>query len=86
MVRSEGSIVANASTTAENSSSAMVMAVATHEAHKNKGYATACVHNLCQALLDEGKEPCLFYDNPKAGSIYKRIGFEDIGFWMMYHY
>ncbi|TSB45962.1 GNAT family N-acetyltransferase [Alkalicoccobacillus porphyridii] len=86
IVRQEGSIVANASTTAENSSSAMVIAVATLDAYKNKGYATACVHNLCQALLNEGKEPCLFYDNPKAGSIYKRIGFRDIGFWMMYHF
>lgn len=41
---------------------------------------------LCKELLNEGKELCLFYDNLDAGSIYKRIGFEDIGFWMMYTY
>lgn len=39
---------------------------------------------LCHELLAEGKMLCLFYDNPEAGSIYKRLGFEDIGKWMMH--
>jgi predicted GNAT family acetyltransferase len=38
---------------------------------------------LCLDVLAEGKTLCLFYDNPKAGSIYKRLGFKDIGFWSM---
>lgn len=29
---------------------------------------------------------CLFYDNPAAGRIYKRIGFRDIGKWCMWTY
>lgn len=79
-------IVSTASTAAENSLSAMVVGVATLEAYKKKGYATQCMVKLCNQLLEENKELCLFYDNPSAGAIYKRIGFEDIGFWMMYSF
>ncbi|WP_025726974.1 GNAT family N-acetyltransferase [Heyndrickxia ginsengihumi] len=79
-------MVSTASTAAENSLSAMVVAVATLENYKKKGYATKCMVKLCNDLLREGKELCLFYDNPAAGAIYKRIGFEHIGFWMMYTY
>ncbi|WP_318503881.1 GNAT family N-acetyltransferase [Bacillus sp. T3] len=85
-IESDGIIVSAVSTAAENSISAMVVGVATLESHKKKGYATKCMLKLCSQLLAEGKELCLFYDNPKAGAIYKRIGFEDIGFWMMYTY
>lgn len=79
-------IVSTASTAAENSLSAMVVGVATLEGFKKKGYATQCMIELCNQLLEENKELCLFYDNPSAGVIYKRIGFEDIGFWMMYSF
>lgn len=79
-------MVSTASTTAENSMSAMVVGVATLEGYKKKGYATQCMVKLCQQLLKENKELCLFYDNEEAGGIYKRIGFHDIGFWMMYTY
>jgi uncharacterized protein len=85
-IMEDGKMVSTASTTAENSLSAMVVGVATLENYKKKGYATQCMLKLCGDLLDEGKELCLFYDNPAAGAIYKRIGFEDIGFWMMYTY
>lgn len=79
----DGKMVSTASTAAENSMSAMVVAVATLTPYKKRGYATKCMLKLCRELLQEGKELCLFYDNPTAGAIYKRIGFEDIGFWMM---
>ncbi|MFC7391986.1 GNAT family N-acetyltransferase [Scopulibacillus cellulosilyticus] len=82
----DGKMVSTASTAAENSLSAMVVGVATLENYKKKGYATKCMLKLCSDLLLEGKELCLFYDNPAAGAIYKRIGFEDIGYWMMYTY
>ncbi|GIN06177.1 N-acetyltransferase [Shouchella clausii] len=85
-VKDQGKIVSSASTTAENSASAMIVGVATLKTHKQKGFASACVARLCSDLIAEGKEPCLFYDNPAAGAIYKRIGFSDIGLWMMYAY
>lgn len=85
-IRMNGKIATTASTTAENNSSAMIVAVATKEQYKRKGLATDCMIKLCQDLLKEGKELCLFYDNPDAGKIYKRLGFEDIGFWNVYRY
>ncbi len=82
----DGEMVTTASTTAENRKSAMVIAVATKDQYKRKGLATDCMIKLCKDLLAEGKELCLFYDNPDAGKIYKRLGFEDIGFWNLYRY
>ena len=82
-IEREGQIVSTASTTAENSLSAMVVGVATHHDYKKQGMASACMVALCEELLGEGKELCLFYDNPDAGNIYKRLGFQDIGAWMM---
>jgi predicted GNAT family acetyltransferase len=82
----DGKIVSSASTTAENSMSAMVVGVCTHANYKQRGFASLCMTRLCKELLSEGKMLCLFYDNPAAGSIYKRIGFEDIGKWMMHIY
>ncbi len=85
-IEEDGEMVSTASTSAENKASAMIVAVGTNKRAKRKGYATRCMSKLCFDLLEEGKELCLFYENPEAGSIYKRIGFTDIGYWMMYHY
>ncbi|WP_101846402.1 GNAT family N-acetyltransferase [Halobacillus sp. Marseille-P3879] len=82
-VKDDDQMVSSASTTAENSKSAMIVGVCTHPDFKRRGYASSCMKKLCEDLLDEGKMLCLFYDNPEAGSIYKRLGFEDIGIWTM---
>jgi predicted GNAT family acetyltransferase len=80
----DGRLVATASTSAANSQSAMVVAVATREGYRQNGFATAAVEELCKASLKEGKRfLCLFYDNPKAGRIYRRIGFEECGEYAM---
>ncbi|WP_433742248.1 GNAT family N-acetyltransferase [Falsibacillus pallidus] len=83
-IEMDGEMISAASTAAENSQSAMVVGVCTLPSYTKKGYGSMCVSKVCQVLLAEGKELCLFYDNPAAGSIYKRIGFKDIGFWTMY--
>ncbi|MBO0959608.1 GNAT family N-acetyltransferase [Neobacillus sp. MM2021_6] len=72
------------STTAETSLSAMIVGVCTRKEYRRQGLATAIMQNLFQDVLDEGKTLCLFYDNPEAGRIYKRLGFKDIGSWTMY--
>ncbi len=83
--RVDGQMVANASTTAENSQSAMIVGVCSLPEHRRKGYATLCMNALCREVLERGKFLCLFYDNPEAGKIYKRIGFRDIGMYAMYY-
>ncbi|MBA2870466.1 hypothetical protein HNQ85_000724 [Anoxybacillus calidus] len=83
-IEENGKMVSSASTTAENSLSAMVVGVCTDERYRQKGYASAIMQKLIKDLISEGKRLCLFYDNPKAGNIYKRLGFYDIGTWTMY--
>lgn len=79
-----GLMTACVSTTAENSLSAMVVGVCTRKDYRRKGLATGIMEKLFKEVLDEGKILCLFYDNPEAGRIYKRLGFVDIGMWTMY--
>jgi len=83
MIKADNKVICTVSTTAENSFSAMVVGVSTHPEYRKNGYASFCMTVLCQDILDEGKTLCLFYDNPEAGKIYKRLGFNDIGKWNM---
>lgn len=74
-------VVAMAKSTSENKTHAMIVGVGTHPNFRNRGLATRCLVKICNELLSEGKIPCLFYDNEEAGKIYKKLGFENIGFW-----
>ncbi|HZG85487.1 GNAT family N-acetyltransferase [Paenibacillus sp.] len=85
-VERDGRVVATASTSAENSMSAMVVGVATHPDYRGQGLATRVTSKLCADAAAEGRTLCLFYDNPDAGSIYKRIGFRDIGRWSILYF
>lgn len=78
-------IVSTASSTAETKDSAMIIGVATEpdDRFRKNGFASACVSLLVKELNSKGKSACLFYDNPAAGSIYKKMGFKNIGFWKM---
>jgi uncharacterized protein len=80
----DGVITSCVSTAAENSMSAMIVGVCTRKEYRRRGLATAIMQNLFQHVLNEGKTLCLFYDNPEAGRIYKRLGFNDIGMWTMH--
>lgn len=77
-------IIAIAGTTAENSISAMVVSVATDPAWRGRGLASGLVTALAKNLLaDQMEYLCLFYNNPEAGRIYRRLGFRDAGEWIM---
>ena len=79
-----GTLAAVAGTSAENSMSAMVVSVATLPEYRGRGYATRLVTRLCQDCLADGmKFLCLFYDNPEAGVIYRKIGFKELGQYAM---
>lgn len=79
-----GVITSCVSTTAENSLSAMIVGVCTLKSHRRLGLASGIMNKLFKEVLAEGKTLCLFYDNPEAGRIYKRLGFVDVGMWTMY--
>jgi len=84
LLRQGDRVVATVKTTAETSSGAVITGVTTHPAFRRRGLATSLLVILCQELLGEGKRPCLIYDNPEAGGIYRRLGFTDAGTWVMY--
>lgn len=81
---SAGNVISSVETSAENPYAAMIIGVCTHPDYRNKGYASQLLIKTCQMVLDEGKSLCLFYDNPLAGKIYKRIGFESLGQWSIW--
>ncbi|MGN4423192.1 GNAT family N-acetyltransferase [Bacillus cereus group sp. MYBK30-1] len=83
-IEKDDAIIASASTSAENSLSAMVVGVCTHPNHRGNGYASLILQKMIQDFTNEGRTLCLFYNNPAAGRIYKRLGFKDIGMWTMY--
>ncbi len=83
-IRVNGKIASTASCVAETDKAGMIIAVGTAESEgfRRRGYATACVSFLVERLLKKGKTACIFYDNPIAGTVYKRIGFKKIGTWI----
>lgn len=83
MDNEQGEIVTVVQTAAENSKSAMVVGVATAQAYRGQGRMSKCLTALCSDVLAEGKTLCLFYNNPRAGKIYHRLGFETIDNWVM---
>ena len=79
IIKEEDQIVSGAGTNVETPQSAMIGGVFTLPEIRNQGYASSLMYHLCKLLLDQGKIPCLFFDNPKAGSIYYKLGFKQIG-------
>lgn len=75
--------VSAVSTTAETHGAAMIVGVCTKKGYEHQGFATACLKKMIGVLRAEHKQPCLFYDNPEAGKIYKGLGFVTIGLWVM---
>ncbi|MCL2610959.1 MAG: GNAT family N-acetyltransferase [Defluviitaleaceae bacterium] len=82
-IKDDGKVVSMVQTAAENSKSAMLASICTDPKYRMKGYTTAIMSIMLQDLFEKKETVCLFYDNPKAGSIYKRSGFYDIGMWTM---
>ncbi len=77
--------VAMAKSTNESKTHAMIIGVATHPEYRSQGLATSCVLKICKELINENKKPCLFYEDERAGRIYKKIGFKEVGNWSIYY-
>lgn len=67
----------------EGEEAGMIGGVFTLPDARGKGYAEACVAALSEDLQNSGKTPTLFYENPVAGRIYRRMGFETAGVWKL---
>lgn len=77
----ETRIVSCALTNLEGHDAALIGGVFTLPAARGRGYAAACTAALALDLQRDGKQPCLFYENPVAGRVYRRLGFGDAGEW-----
>lgn len=82
-IKENDQIVSSATITAENSINGTIIGVATDSKYRNKGYARACMIEICKEMIDNSKSVVLFYNNPNAGKLYKKIGFLDVGKWSM---
>ncbi|WP_113927036.1 GNAT family N-acetyltransferase [Bacillus sp. P14.5] len=76
-----GEMVSSCATIAEDINSAIIIGVVTNPHFRNKGYGTEVLIGLFQMLLEEGKYPYLFYNNPAARSVYKKIGMTEVCEW-----
>ncbi len=65
----------------EGNDAGLIGGVYTLPEARGRGYAAACTAALSMDLQQDGKLPCLFYENPIAGRVYRRLGFEEAGPW-----
>ncbi len=77
----KGEVVSMARKSGKTPNGNLVNFVYTPPYLRNRGYATECVANLSQSLLEEGNKFCfLFTDlmNPTSNSIYQKIGYRPV--------
>lgn len=77
----DGEPVSMAGTSGPTPSGIRVNAVYTPPEHRRKGYASACVAQLSQMMLDSGRKFCFLYtdlSNPTSNHIYQTIGYEAV--------
>lgn len=77
-IKQEGRIASVVQSEFEETDSALIVGVGTAKEFQGKGLATKCLKVLCNKLLQEGKDLYLQYDNPEAGRIYEKLGFQPI--------
>ncbi len=65
----------------EGGDAGLVAGVYTLHAARNRGYAAAVVGALSLDLQKDHKLPVLFYENPIAGRVYSRLGYEPCDDW-----
>ncbi|HLJ53889.1 MAG TPA: GNAT family N-acetyltransferase [Chthonomonadaceae bacterium] len=76
-----GRIASCALLNVEGRDAGLIGGVYTLPSARGKGYAAACTALLAADLQRDGKSPCLFYENPIAGKVYRRLGFVDASRW-----
>jgi predicted GNAT family acetyltransferase len=81
LAETANAILATALTNAETSDLAMIGGVFTQPDARGQGLSQAVCSALCVDLLADGLQPVLYWGNPAAGAVYRRLGFHPIGQW-----
>lgn len=75
------SYVSCATISSINNNSCILGGVATVPMYRGMGYSTKVVSKLCYDISQTGKSIYLFFNNPAAGSVYRKVGFVDVDKW-----
>jgi predicted GNAT family acetyltransferase len=76
-------IVSSALLNVEGADAGLIGGVFTQPHARGRGYAAACTAALSLDLQKDGKTPVLFFENPIAGRVYRKLGFEECGKWAL---
>ncbi len=85
----DGEPVSMATTARRTQRGVAISGVYTPPEFRRRGYATSCVADLSQLLLDEGLDFCCLYAdlaNPTSNRIYRRIGYRPVGESVVYSF
>lgn len=77
----DGEVVAAALTNAETKHLGMIGGVYTRPEWRGFGLSQAVCSGLCEELIALGLQPVLYWHNPAAGHVYRKLGFRTIGTW-----
>jgi predicted GNAT family acetyltransferase len=84
LIFKDGVLVHHAALVAESKIACMLVGLATASSEREKGLAQYSLTQLIQAMQTKKKNINLFYDNPKAGILYKNLGFKEIDLWALF--
>ncbi len=83
-IMEDDQIVASASAVFESDLSAMIVGVGTDKNYRGRGYGKKVMHYLMNLYVNEKKKTlCLYYDDDRAKALYDKLGFVDVGDWIM---
>ncbi|MGX1193645.1 GNAT family N-acetyltransferase [Metabacillus sp. SLBN-84] len=79
-VEENGTMAATAGIYTEHEKTAVIAGVATPPIFRRKGYASKVIERICRDYGTE-RELYLFYNNPDAENLYKKLGFYETAKW-----
>ncbi|MGP1907788.1 GNAT family N-acetyltransferase [Metabacillus sp. JX24] len=79
-VEENGTMAATAGIFTDHEKTAVIAGVATPTKYRRKGYASKVIERICRDFGTE-RELYLFYNNPDAENLYKKLGFYETAKW-----
>jgi uncharacterized protein len=77
-------VIASASAIGETRKTAMIVGVGTHPDYRERGLGKTVLYYLVDLYVNKKhKTLCLYYDDPRAGALYEKLGFVKIDDWIM---
>lgn len=80
-IEEDGNIIAHVNSAAKTEVTNMVGGLGVKKELRGNRFAKQVLSNLCHYILEQNRTPCLFSDYNFEESLYKELGFEDIGKW-----